>query len=259
MGITVDPEWWKTLFDEVYLLTDARSVCDVEVTRKEVDLIFELIPILPHHRVLDLCGGHGRHSLELCTRGISHCVLLDYSRHLLKRARVETTSRGSPVDCMVADARSAGLQSESFDHVLIMGNSLGYLSDPEADAVILGECFRLLRPGGWLLVDLTAGESVRKRFNARGWHEIGEDILVCREREMRVNTVSVRELVVSKREGVIRDRTYSIRFYETEGVKELLSSAGFDCIQMTTDFSPHSDGGDHGFMDCRMIAVGRKP
>jgi hypothetical protein len=26
MSIKVDPDWWKTLFDEVYLLTDARSV-----------------------------------------------------------------------------------------------------------------------------------------------------------------------------------------------------------------------------------------
>jgi D-alanine-D-alanine ligase len=39
MSIKVDPDWWKTLFDEVYLLTDARSVCDARITRREVDLI----------------------------------------------------------------------------------------------------------------------------------------------------------------------------------------------------------------------------
>ena len=32
MTIEVDPDWWKTLFDEVYLLTDARSVDDARVT-----------------------------------------------------------------------------------------------------------------------------------------------------------------------------------------------------------------------------------
>ena len=59
MTIEVDPEWWKTMFDEFYLLTDARSVCDDEITRREVDLICQLLPIRSTHRILDLCGGHG--------------------------------------------------------------------------------------------------------------------------------------------------------------------------------------------------------
>ena len=42
MTIIVDPDWWKTLFDDVYLLTDARSVCDLALTRREVDLIMDL-------------------------------------------------------------------------------------------------------------------------------------------------------------------------------------------------------------------------
>ncbi len=33
MTIDVDPDWWKTLFDEVYLMTDARSIGDEVITR----------------------------------------------------------------------------------------------------------------------------------------------------------------------------------------------------------------------------------
>ena len=84
MTMRVDPEWWKTLFDEIYLLTDARSVCDDELTRREIDVISELIPIRPGHLVLDLCGGHGRHSLALCERGYKNCTVLDYSACLIK-------------------------------------------------------------------------------------------------------------------------------------------------------------------------------
>ena len=36
---TFDPDWWKRLFDETYLITDARSVCDERVTRSEVDFL----------------------------------------------------------------------------------------------------------------------------------------------------------------------------------------------------------------------------
>jgi D-alanine-D-alanine ligase len=52
MSIKVDPDWWKTLFDEVYLLTDARSVCDVRITRREVDLICSLLPVKDSHKAV---------------------------------------------------------------------------------------------------------------------------------------------------------------------------------------------------------------
>ncbi|MGA2403944.1 MAG: class I SAM-dependent methyltransferase, partial [Syntrophobacteraceae bacterium] len=180
MTIEVDAEWWKTMFDEFYLLTDARSVCDDEITRREVDLICRLLPIRSAHRILDLCGGHGRHSLELSRRGFSRCALVDYSEFLLKRARSLAREQNYPMDYIQADARNTGLSAQSFDFVLIMGNSLGYPPDPSADRQILIEAKRVLRPGGWLLIDIADGTAVRDKFKPEAWHEIGEDILVCR-------------------------------------------------------------------------------
>ncbi len=148
MTIQVDPEWWKTLFDEIYLLTDARSVCDDEITRREVDLICELLPIRPDHKILDLCGGHGRHSLELAARGMGQCTLVDYSCHLLEQARTSAARFGHRMECIQQDARSTGLPDAGFDHVIIMGNSLGYLAEPHADEQILAgseACFTLGR------------------------------------------------------------------------------------------------------------------
>ena len=45
MSIDVNPDWWKRIFDDIYLLTDARSVCDDHLTYREVDLILEMLPI----------------------------------------------------------------------------------------------------------------------------------------------------------------------------------------------------------------------
>ena len=259
MSMKVDPDWWKTMFDEVYLLTDARSVCDEKITRREVDLICELIPIRPGHRILDLCGGHGRHSLELCARGFAWCTVLDYSRYLIDYARRRAAECNYHVDCIQADARSTGLPPECFDHVLIMGNSMGYIPDPASDCQILAEANRVLRPRGWLLIDVTNGTAVRDSFNPTAWHEIGTDIVVCRQRKMEGNTVYAREMVLSKKKGVIRDRTYSIRLYESPSVGALLEQAGFRQIKVHTDFSPHQSKGDYGFMNCRMVAAGQKP
>ncbi|SPJ14990.1 Methyltransferase type 11 [Syntrophobacter sp. SbD2] len=258
MTIEVDPEWWKTIFDEFYLLTDARSVCDDEITQREVDLICQLLPMLFTHRIVDLCGGHGRHSLELSRRGFTRCTLVDYSEFLLNRAGSQARQHHYPMDCILADARNTGLASQIFDHALIMGNSLGYLPEPSADRKILTEAKRVLRPQGWLLIDIANGEAVRNNFKSEAWHEIGEDILVCRRRKLEADTVSVREMVLSKKKGLIRDRTYSIRFYDSRKISELLGQAGFEGVSILTDFSPYTDQGDYGFMNHRMIATGRK-
>ena len=61
MSFDVSPNWWKSLFDELYLLTDARTIADDELTRREVDVLCELLPLKYDDRILDLCGGQGRH------------------------------------------------------------------------------------------------------------------------------------------------------------------------------------------------------
>lgn len=259
MTIRVDPEWWKTLFDEVYLLTDARSVCNDELTSREVDWICELVPIRPGHRILDLCGGHGRHSLALCERGYENCTVLDYSAYLINHGKARAADCDYSIEFIQGNAQSTGFESGAFDHVLIMGNSLGYTLNADADRLILVEALRVLCSGGWLLIDVANGDSARAYFNPIAWHEIGPDIVVCRQREINENFICSREMVISKSKGLIRDRTYSIRLYEPDSLAALVEEAGFTGINVKTEFAPHKNGGDYGFMNHRMIVTAQKP
>jgi D-alanine-D-alanine ligase len=259
MSLKVDPDWWKSLFDEVYLLTDARSVCDDSITRQEVDILCGILPIRSGQRILDLCGGHGRHSIELCSRGMGECIVMDYSVRLLAVAMAAARARNLQIQCIQSDARSIGLSDHCFDHVLIMGNSLGYIPEADADEAILEESKRVLRPGGWLLVDVTDGSKVEQAFSPKAWHEASADIVVCRERVLEGGTVCAREMVLSKREGLIRDRTYCMRLYHAETLKRLLEKIGFRDVRVHGNFSPHRFEGDYGLMKARLIAVGRKP
>jgi D-alanine-D-alanine ligase len=258
MGINVDPDWWKTLFDEIYLLTDARSVCNEEITRLEVNVICDLLPIRPGNRILDLCGGHGRHSLELCERGFTSCTLLDYSECLIDDARKQADKYNYSMDAVRADARDTGFPDESFDHVFIMGNSLGYIQEPAGDRQIVEEAFRVLYPGGWFLLDVTDGDTVRRSFNPGAWHEIGDDTVVCRQRELKADRICAREMVLSKKKGLVRDQNYAIRLYGRKTLSLLLEDAGFKNVSVRTGFSPHQSKGDYGFMNNRMLATGQK-
>ncbi len=257
MTMAADPDWWKTLFDEVYLLTDARSVCDHELTRREIELLSELLSFQEGCRVLDLCGGHGRHSLELARQGLV-CTVADYSQYLLDYGRSLANGLGHALEFKQADARNTGLSDSCFDHVIIMGNSLGYQAEPEADRQILAEAFRVLKKGGEVAVDVADGSAVRERFQPNAWHEIGEDVVVCRHRELNADRVTAREMVLSKSQGLVRDRTYSIRLYTPELLASLLSEAGFANVRIHTDFSFKSDDTDVGFMNHRMLGIARK-
>lgn len=258
MALSVNPDWWKTLFDEVYLITDARSVCDDQVTRREVDLICRLLSLESSHRVLDLCGGHGRHTFEFCSRGYRGCTLLDYSQKLVDKARSTADANDYPVEVLQADARRTGLPANFFDSVLILGNSLGYIDEPDADLHILREAERVLRPGGRLLVDVSDGAVVADRFAPVSWHEIGSDTVVCRQRELRPGAVAAREMVLSKTDGLIRDCTYAIRLYDAASLEQTLARAGFEEIEIHSDFSFLDTNEDYGFMNHRMLGCGIK-
>ena len=258
MSIDVDPDWWKTMFDEIYLITDARSVCDETLTCREVDVICELLPLNSGHRILDLCGGHGRHTFELFKRGFTECTLLDYSQTLIDIAQSEAVKNDYAVEFIQCDARNTQLHSSTFDHVIIMGNSLGYIQAPDADTKIIAEAFRVLRPEGWLLVDVTDGDVVKNSFSPNSWHEIGDQTVVCRQRELNGNILNAREMVIDKQTGLVRDRTYAVRLYDSESLGVLLQQSGFSNIKVYANFSPHRLDGDYGFMNNRIIGVGQK-
>lgn len=258
MSIAVDPDWWKTLFDEVYLQTDARSIGDEKITRQEIDIFCNLIPLEVDHHILDLCGGQGRHSIELSRRGFNHCTVFDFSAPLLKIGARHARRNNHRIEFVRGDARDTRLAAAVFDRILILGNSLGYIPETDSDLMIVRESYRLLKSEGWLLIDVTDGKMVSDKFTPNAWHEIDPDIVVCRQRQLQGTTICARELVLSKKTGLIRDKTYCVRLYDPDDLIDLVSRAGFDDIRIHTDFSPHSVQGDLGFMNHRMLVTARK-
>lgn len=259
MTITVDPNWWQTLFDETYLITDARTVGDVDVTRREVDIFCRILPLPTDVRILDLCGGQGRHTLELCRRGYHACTVVDYSRSLLSVGRQTAARQDLSARFIQGDARRLAFRAESFDHVMILGNSLGYLADRQADLQILSECRRILAPHGWLLLDVADGDIIRRQIAPNSWHEIDEDVVVCRQREIGADGVVARELVLSKANGLIRDKNYRIRLYRRDDLLALVRRAGFTDIRQHDPPSAEPEKGeDVGCMRHRLLITARK-
>ena len=258
MGITVDDNWWQELFDEVYLLTDARTVCDDNLTQQEVDFLLQTLEMDKHAPVLDLCGGQGRHSLELARHGFHNVTVLDYSRYLLEMGKERAKEENLDVTFIQGDARDTGLPGQSFQFIIIMASSFGYFADEEENQKILGEAFRLLLPRGTLLLDLPDRDYVWKNLKPFSCHRVNEDIAVGRLRELGDDIIYSRETVMSHKEVCISDRTYCTRLYRPEKITALMHSAGFSEIICRGNFLSRQDEGDYGCMTNRMIVTAKR-
>ncbi|MCP4364026.1 MAG: methyltransferase domain-containing protein [Planctomycetes bacterium] len=254
----ISPNWWKTLFDEVYLVTDARSVCDEELTLREIGLLETYLKPGRNDRILDLCGGEGRHSLEMARRGYEKLIVLDYSDFLVRRGKDKAVEMGHNVHFLRSDARQPGLKAGKFRYVILMANSFGYCLSDEENERMLHEVWRLLEAGGEMLLDLCDPDYVSKNFRPFSRHEASEDVVVIRERELDRNRIMTRESVLSKARGLIREGTYCETIYTEGRINKLLAKAGFEEVQVRRNFSSHQHAGDYGFMTDRMIVIGSK-
>jgi len=254
----VDHDWWKTLFDETYLITDARTVCDEGLTYREVDFLERVLKLEKSWPILDLCGGHGRHSLELSRRGFQDLTVLDYSRVLIDLGREKAQREGLTTRFIRRDARDTRLPGERFKVIIVMASSFGYFVDEGENETILHEAFRLLTPKGWLLLDLPHREYVVENFVPRSWHEANEEVVVCRQKQLDEDVMYGREMVISKTRGMIRDATYCTRLYSQEKITRMLKSAGFTSVTTHEDFVSHGKKGDYGLMTNRMIVIAHK-
>ena len=254
----VDPNWWKKLFDETYLITDGRTVCDDGLTCREVDFLEHLLELKKSWPILDLCGGQGRHSLELSRRGFKDVTVVDYSKVLIDLGRKMAQKEGLNTLFVRRDARETGLSGQRFKAIIVMASSFGYFVDEGENERILREAFRLLKPKGSLFLDLPNREYVLRNFSPQSWHEASEEIVVCRKRRLDEDIVYGREMVISKMSGMIRDSTYCTRLYSPEKITKMLSSAGFGSVVIHEDFVSHGEEADYGLMTNRMIVIADK-
>jgi len=259
----VEPDWWRRIFNSIYLKTDGDVVDDQDITRKEVDLFFRILRLSPEDKILDLCCGQGRHSLELARRGFQSVEGLDCSHYLIQKAKTQAKKEGLNVRFREGDARKLPYLPDSFDVVMVLGNSFGYFETIQDDLRVLKEVSRVLKPWGRLLIDVADGEYLQEHFQRRPWEWIDKKRFVCRERSLSLDKQRLisREVVTHVEKGILTDQFYAERLYTRESLSELLKPAGLSDIIIHGAISPDSQRNqDLGMMERRIIvtAVVRK-
>jgi D-alanine-D-alanine ligase len=245
----VHPDWWRAIFNPLYLKTDGDIVDDKKITSDEIDLFSDVLQLSHEDRILDLCCGQGRHSVELSRRGFRHVEGMDRSHYLIQRAKGNARKDGLKVRFREGDARKLPFPSDTFTAVLILGNSFGYFETIQDDLRVLKEVFRVLQPYGRLLIDIADGDHLREHFQSRSWEWIDRKLFVCRERSLSADgdRLISREVITHVDKGVIEDQFYAERLYSPEKLVEMVRTAGF------SDFSVH---GEISSVTCRNQDLG---
>ncbi|MEM1722435.1 MAG: methyltransferase domain-containing protein [Candidatus Jordarchaeales archaeon] len=254
----VPQDWWRRIFNSLYLKTDGDVVNDQEITRYEVDLFSSILNLKLDDRILDLCCGHGRHSLELARRGFRFVEGLDRSHYLIQKAKERAKKEGLSVRFRVGDARKLPYPPDTFDVVLILGNSFGYFETVYDDLKVLKEVFRVLKPWGRVLIDVADGEYLKEHFQPRSWEWIDKKHFVVRERMLSADRQRLisREIITHVEKGVIADHFYAERLYTKETLKELLQQAGLSNIAFHGELETQSKRNqDLGMMAKRIIVT----
>lgn len=256
----VPPEWWQDLFDETYLLTDG-DVLSPSITQYEVDVYVEQANLTPEDRILDLCCGQGRHTLELARRAFNQIRGIDQSGFLINTARQAAQQQNPSVSFDEGDARALPYEDHTFDVVLLLGNSFGYFDAACDDQAVLQEVRRVLTPGGRVLLDLTDGDYTRKAFRAQSWEWASDQHLVCRERELADGGTRLvaREIITDVEQGGQADQFYAERLYGRREISALLRHTGFEAPEFSRLEGRSERNQDLGMMAHRFVATAKLP
>jgi SAM-dependent methyltransferase len=246
-------QWYREFFDDLYLRV-YQPLEAPEQVRREVDFIVKALDLPAGAKVLDLCCGQGRHSLELARRGFQ-VVGVDLSEALLYAARKRAESEGLSVTFLHCDMREIDFADE-FDAVINMFTSFGYLESEAEDEKVLGKVAQALKSGGKFLLDVVNRDRLVRDFQAREWHAADEGWLVLEERtfDHLSGRMETRWVCVA-RDGVRYERLSSVRLYTTSELRTMLERAGLKVTNLFGDY----DGSPYSWDSQRLIVVSCKP
>jgi SAM-dependent methyltransferase len=246
-------QWYREFFDDLYLRV-YQPLEAPEQVRREVDFIVKALDLPAGAKILDLCCGQGRHSLELARRGFQ-VVGVDLSEALLYAARKRAESEGLDATFLQRDMREIDFNDE-FDAVINMFTSFGYLESEVEDEKVLVKVAQALKSGGKFLLDILNRDRIVRNFQEHGWRAADEGWLVLEERtfDHLSGRIETRWVCVA-RDGVRYERLSSIRLYTASELRMMLEQAG---LKVTGLFGNY-DGSPYSWDSQRLIVVASKP
>lgn len=216
--------------DYLYFYSD--SLTD-ERSDREVASLVKLLDLHPPMKILDLACGFGRHANRLAALGYS-VTGIDQSADFLNLARKHASDMSVDVNYLQVDMRQIEFVEE-FDVVIMMFTTFGYFNDGD-NFRVLENITRALRPGGWLGFDIPNRDVTLKVLSPAVVLEKNRDLMINRNSFDMVSGRWHNQRIVI-RNGIRRDKPFSIRLYNPTEIRELVQKAGMDVSHLYGDWN----------------------
>jgi ubiquinone/menaquinone biosynthesis C-methylase UbiE len=220
-------------------------------TDDQVKQVVKLSGLRKGAKVLDLCCGIGRHSLELARKGFK-VVGVDLTEGYLSKARKQARAESLNIQFVRDDMRRF-CQLEYFDAVINMYTAFGYFENPADDRRVLSNIYYSLRKGGTLIIETMSKEILARIFQPRLWYE--ENGVTCLQ-EHKVSRdwswVDNKWLLLKGRKK--QEIRFGHRLYSAAELTALLKDCGFSSVKVYGDLA----GADYDNNAKRLIAVAKK-
>ena len=224
------------------------------LTKSEVDFMVRELELRSGAAVLDLACGHGRHSVELASRGYrvtgldNNSAFLDEARRQAKKANVE-------VRWLHRDMRDIPYSAE-FDAVGCLFSSFGYLETDEEDEKVLAAACRSLKPGGRLLLDVRNRDRIIRNYREKTWDEFRDGtVMLCTTRFDVVTGRNIEEYRRMRKDGSTDVTRASVRLYTVPELSGMMRRCGLQTRRILGD----CDSSDFTFTSNRSLVIAEKP
>jgi SAM-dependent methyltransferase len=240
-----EDQFWE-LFEPILFHPQRLASAQVDVQH-----LVRLLRIRPNDRILDLCCGPGRHSLELARQGFA-VVGVDRTTSFIEKARLAAEHDQLEVEFVVGDMRDY-CQPNRFAVVLNLFGSFGYFEDPDDDRRVVRNMYASLCSGGRFLVETMGKEIAAREFRERDWSEAGGTLVLAeRKPQQHWSRIQTRWIVIRGHQRV--EHTVSVRSYSAVELSSLFADCGFVDLQVYGDLEGH----DYDQGAKRLVVIGNK-
>jgi SAM-dependent methyltransferase len=227
-----------------------RNDLSSERSEREVAALVRLLDLKPPMKILDLACGFGRHANRLAALGHS-VTAVDYMPGFLEMARQDASEMSVQVDYRQGDMRQIDFDG-LFDRVMLLFTSFGYFED-RGNEQVLRNMARALKPGGRLMFDIANRDVFLKDLPPADVIEKGRDLLINRfSFDALTGRFHNRRILI--RDGVRKDKPFSIRLYNANEIQALLERAGLVDIRILGEDDQPLSSRSH-----RLVVIAAKP
>jgi SAM-dependent methyltransferase len=243
--------WYTTYFGEDY--SSMYDVLPPERTVWEVQSVVKRLALPPGSSILDLCCGHGRHTIPLAKRGYQ-VTGQDLSEVLLRQAQAEAETQGVRIRWIPSDMRNIAFENE-FDAVINLYSSFGYLENEDEDRKVLQQVQQALKPGGLFLLETIHREALLRYYTPHEIRRLADGLIVLEERNFDLlNSRSNAQLTLLHADGRRTAYRHSVRVYTLTELVQMLADAEL----YVQGYYGGLDGRELSLTSLRQILLSRK-